>query len=70
MKDSVLSVFRDRAGIRSNRELSEMTGIKPRTMDRIMDNPRQARGHQLAVIMDVCGMSAEELCQIIKGGGA
>lgn len=61
--------FRDRAGIRSNRELSRLTGIQPRTMDRIIKDPRQARGHQLSVIMDVCGMSAEELCLVIKEGG-
>lgn len=66
MKRVTLRDYMRRAGIRSKRELCERTGIPPRTMDRIFDNPRQGRGHQLDSIFEACAMSAEEARNLIR----
>jgi len=66
MKQQTLTTYMHRAGIRSNRELSRLTGIPPKTMDRIVNDPRIARGYQLIAIGDVCGMSAEEMVGVLK----
>ncbi len=66
MTASPLTTYTDRAGIRTIRELSELTGISRSSVERILKNPEIARGYQLIAIGDVCGMSAEELVAVIK----
>lgn len=60
-----LTTYMMRAGIKSNRELSKLTGIACRTLDRIIEDPRRARGYQLDSIGEVCGMNDEEIGSII-----
>ena len=69
MTQSQLTTYMHRAGIRSNRELSELTGIPFRTCDRIVKNPRQARGYQLDGIAEACGMTWEEIGALLQKGG-
>lgn len=64
-----LTSYMQRAGIRSNRELSSLTGIKHATLDLIVKHPARARGYQIAIIADVCGMSDEELAGVIRRRG-
>ena len=66
MKRVTLRDYMRRAGIKSRKELSQQTGIPPRTLDRIFDNPRQGRGHQLDSIFTACGMTAEEARNLIR----
>lgn len=66
MKQQTLTTYMHRAGIRSNRELSRLTGIPPKTMDRIVKDPRIARGYQLDSIREVCGMSFEETGMLVQ----
>jgi hypothetical protein len=61
--------YMQRAGIRSNRELSALTGIKHATLDQIVKYPARARGYQLAIIADVCGMSDSEMADVIRRRG-
>ena len=63
-----LSAYMDRAGIRSNRELAELTGIKESTLDRIVRHPQNARGFQITVLCTACGITWEEYGQIITKG--
>jgi len=60
-----LDAYMHRAGIQSRRELSRMTGIAHSTLDGIFEHPRCARGYQLAEIMRVCGLSAQETINLI-----
>lgn len=66
MIETALTTYISRAGFRSVRELSRMTGIPSKTLDRIVKDPRRARGFQLAAIGDACGMSAEQIGQVIQ----
>lgn len=65
MTDTALTTYISRAGFRSVRELSRMTGIPSKTLDRIVKDPRRARGFQLAAIGEACGMSAEQVGRVI-----
>lgn len=65
MTDAALTIYISRAGFRSVRELSRMTGIPSKTLDRIVKDPRRARGFQLAAIGEACGMSAEQVGKLI-----
>lgn len=58
-----------RANIRSNRELSSLTGIPHSTLDKIVKDPTQAKGYQLRNIADVCGISYAELGELVMEGG-
>ena len=62
-----LDAYLQRAGIRSRRELSERTGIAHSTLDAIAKHPARARGYQLRVIADACGMSGNEILTLIGG---
>lgn len=66
MNQPTLTTYMTRAGIRSNRELSRMTGIPAKTLDRIVKDPRLARGYQLDSIREVCGMSFEETGKLVE----
>lgn len=63
----ILSTAMRRSGYRSHRELAEMTGIAPRTMDRIMRDPSIARGWQMREIADALGLSDEMTGKIVRG---
>ena len=69
MPEATLTTYMRRAGIRSRRELSSRTGIAHSTLDDIFKYPARARGYQLAVIMQVCGLSADETVNLITEGG-
>lgn len=61
--------FRDymkRAGIESINELARRIGYAPRTLDRVVKNPREAKGRIIYAACEACGMSAEETLQIMK----
>ena len=64
-----LTSIMHRAGIRSNRELSELTGIKHATLDNIVRNPTRARGYQIREIVKACGMSDKETVEVFTKGG-
>ena len=70
MKYNSLTDYMRRAGIRSRRELSAITGIAHSTLDDIFKHPTRARGYQLAGIAEACGMTSEEIGNLIKGGKA
>lgn len=61
--------YMKRAHIGGNRELSRLTGIAHSTMDRIVKDPKRATGKQLYEIAIWCGLSCEELGQLIMKGG-
>ena len=65
MADTTLTAYMHRAGIRSRRELSAITGIAHSTLDDIFKYPARARGYQLAAIADACGMSSTETGDLI-----
>jgi hypothetical protein len=65
MKDATLTTYMHRAGIRSRRELSAITGIAHSTLDDIFKYPARARGYQLAAIAEACGMSSTETGELI-----
>lgn len=65
-----LTQYMDRAGIRSNRELARLTGIPAKTVDRIVEDPNRARVHQIGAVVKVCGMSWDELGQILRERGS
>lgn len=65
MTKSQLQPYMARAGIRSNRELAELTGIAERTLDRLVIYPRNARGYQIQAIGQACGMTWEEIGQLL-----
>lgn len=67
MTTSPLTIYLHRAGISSIRELSELTGISKSSIDRIIRNPGIARGYQMESIARVCGMSAEQVGNVILG---
>lgn len=69
MIESRLKPYMARAGIRSNRELAELTGIAERTLDRLVRYPRNARGYQIQAIGQACGMTWEEIGQILSERG-
>lgn len=69
MNNTALTTYMHRAGYRSARELSRMTGIPSKTLDRIIKDPGRARGFQLAAIGEACGMSAEQLGNLIQERG-
>ena len=60
-----LTTYMRRAGIRSRRELSKLTGIAHSTLDDIFKHPARAHGYQLAVIMQVCGLTPQETISLI-----
>lgn len=66
MTDHSLTAYMLRAGIRSRRELSAITGIAHSTLDDIFKYPARARGYQLAGIAEACGMTSEEIGNLIK----
>ena len=66
---STLTDYMQRAGVRSRRELSKLTGIAHTTMDAIFDHPSSARGYQLAAIMQALGLTQDELIGLITRGG-
>lgn len=71
MTDSPLTTYMARAGIRSNRELSRLTGINHGTIDNIVHHPTNARGFQIREIARVCGLTDEEAITVFtrrKGG--
>ena len=68
MNQPTLTTYMTRAGIRSNRELAKLTGIACRTLDRIVEDPRRARGYQLDTIGETCGMTAEEIGKLVMRG--
>ena len=59
-----LTNYMQRAGIKSNRELSSLTGIKHATLDLIVKNPTRARGYQIRAIAGACGMSDGETVEV------
>jgi lambda repressor-like predicted transcriptional regulator len=65
MTDRTLTAYMHRAGIRSRRELSAITGIAHSTLDDIFKHPARARGYQLAAIAQACGMSDQETVGLI-----
>ena len=69
MKRGLMKTYMRRAGITSRRELSELTGIPARTLDRIFDHPRQARGFQLDAIGTALNLSDAETINLIRKGG-
>ena len=69
MKRVTLRDYMRRAGIKSRRELSELTGIPTRTLDRIFDYPRQARGFQIDAIGTVLGLTDTETRDLIRKMG-
>lgn len=69
MKRVTLRDYMRRAGIKSRRELSELTGIPSRTLDRIFNYPRQARGFQIDAIGTALGLSDTETRDLIRKGG-
>lgn len=69
MTESSLKTYMIRAGIRSNRELSALTGIKHATIDNIVKSPTRARGYQIREIARACGMSAGETMTVFTEGG-
>lgn len=68
MTDSPLKTYMTRAGIRSLRELSSLTGIKHATVDNIAKHPTTARGYQIREIAGACGMSAAEVVEVFTRG--
>lgn len=64
MIPQTLTTCMERAGIRSRRELSRMTGIAHSTLDDIFAHPSLARGYQIRNIAEACGMSDEEAVTI------
>lgn len=66
---TALTEYMQRAGVRSQRELSRLTGIKHATLDGIARHPASARGYQLAAIMQALGLSQDELIGLITKGG-
>lgn len=62
-----LTKYMRRAGIRSNRELSNLTGIKHTSLDAIVKRPEIARGYQIRDIAAACGMSDNEVVTVFTG---
>ena len=69
MTDSSLKTYMQRAGIRSRRELSRLTGIAHSTLDEIFAHPASARGYQIRGILEACGMSDKEVIEVFTGRG-
>ena len=67
MTTSPLTIYLHRAGIGSVRELAELTGISKSSIDRIIRHPEIARGYQMESIARACGMSAEQVGNVILG---
>lgn len=59
-----LTVCMNRVGIRSRRELSRLTGIAHSTLDDIFAHPSLARGYQIRMIAEACGLSDEKAMTI------
>lgn len=68
MKSGLLKQYMRRAGVGSRRELSELTGIPSRTLDRIFEYPRQARGFQLDAIGTALNLTDAETRNLIRKG--
>lgn len=66
MQAPTLDSYMLRAGFRSRRELSRHTGIAHATLDDIFKYPARARGYQIAAIADACGMTSEEIGDLIR----
>ena len=49
--------------------MSELTGIPSRTLDRIFNYPRQARGFQLDELARVMGLSDTETREMLRKEG-
>ena len=64
MRQDDLTAIMQRAGIRSRRELSRLTGIAHSTLDEIFAHPASARGYQIRGIVDACGMSDREAIEV------
>ena len=61
-----LDYYMLRAGIRSRRELSRLTGIAPTTLSDIFSHPSTIRAYTMARIADTLGMSSEEVGTFIQ----
>ena len=68
MTESPLKTYMTRAGIKSNRELASLTGIKHATVDNIAKHPTTARGYQIREIVKACGMSDKETIEVFTRG--
>lgn len=66
MSSSTMKHYMRRAGIKSRRELSELTGIPSRTLDRLFVNPRQAKGFQLDALAQAMGLTDTETVTLIR----
>lgn len=66
MNSPDLTTYMLRAGFRSKRELSLHTGIAHSTLDDIFKYPARARGYQIAAIAEACGMTSEEIGDLIR----
>lgn len=66
MQAPTLDSYMLRAGFRSRRELSLHTGIAHSTLDDIFKYPARARGYQIAAIADACGITSEEIGDLIR----
>lgn len=68
MKQTPLTPYMERAGIRSARELSELIGVKERTFNRLIDSPGDLRAWQINKICEFCGISWAEFGSIVERG--
>lgn len=64
MTATTLKTYMTRAGIRSNRELAALTGIKHATLDGIIKHPTTARGYQIRDIATACGLTDAETINV------
>ena len=69
MRQEDLTAIMQRAGIRSRRELSRLTGIAHSTLDEIFAHPASARGYQIRGIVEACGMSDTEAVTVFTERG-
>lgn len=68
MKETPLTPYMERAGIRSARELSELIGVKERTFNRLIDSPGDLRAWQINKICEFCEISWAEFGAIVERG--
>lgn len=64
---TIIRSNRERAGIRSDMELSKVTGIGYRTLLRRMDDPGSMPICELRVLAKKTGMSDEDLLELVRG---
>ena len=70
MKQTPLTPYMERAGIRSTRELAELVGMKERTFNRLIDRPGEFRGYQIKSICKYCGITWDKFGEIVERGKA